>query len=97
MSNRVSVDSQDLSALETSLETAGSEFVENYKKLVVIMEDITNGNIKGELATTILEKFENKKPDLDKLKEEIETAREYAKDKGAKLNAVTDSIVSLLR
>lgn len=97
MSDRVNVNAEDISALKTALETAGSEFVENYKKLERIMDDITKGNIKGELADLVLKKYQSKKPQLDGLKKEIETASEYAKEKGDALNRLTDNLISMIK
>lgn len=89
---RIHVEETALAELRSALETAGERYKENLAKLTNLMEDITSGDIQGDPATDMLNKYNDKKDALNALAEEIDKAERYA---GAKGRGFTDMITDL--
>ena len=57
---QIKVDEQSLKQLRNALETAGEEYKRNLARLNSLMDQITSGDIKGNPATDLLNKYKSK-------------------------------------
>ena len=73
----IHVDEAALSDLKNALETAGEDFKSNYARLKSLISEITSGDIQGDPATDLLNKFQAKEDVFNKVAETIDDAEEY--------------------
>lgn len=73
----IHVEEEALKTLKNALETAGQEYKQNLARLTNLIEEITSGDIQGDPATDLLNKFEAKKDVLNKITQTIEEAEGY--------------------
>lgn len=73
----IHVEEEALKHLKNALETAGQEYKQNLARLTSLIEEITSGDIQGDPATDLLNKFEAKKEVLNKITQTIEEAEGY--------------------
>lgn len=73
----IHVEEEALKQLKNALETAGQEYKQNLARLTNLIEEITSGDIQGDPATDLLNKFEAKKEVLNKITQTIEEAEGY--------------------
>lgn len=75
--NTIHVDEQALNSLRKALETAGQDYKQKLARLTNLIEEITSGDIQGDPATDLLQKFQAKQAVFNKLTETIEEAEGY--------------------
>lgn len=73
----IHVDEAALSDLKQALETAGEDYKSNLARLQALITEITSGDIQGDPATDLLNKFEAKREVFNKLAQTIDDAEEY--------------------
>lgn len=73
----IHVDEAALNALKNALETAGQEYKSSLARLTSLIEEITSGDIQGDPANDLLQKFQAKQDTLNKLTQTIEEAEGY--------------------
>lgn len=73
----IHVEEEALKQLKNALETAGQEYKQNLARLTNLIEEITSGDIQGDPAIDLLNKFEAKKEVLNKITQTIEEAEGY--------------------
>lgn len=73
----IKVDEQALQELREALATAGEDYKRNLAKLTATIEQITSGDIQGDPANDLLNKFEAKKDTLNNLAKTIDEAQEF--------------------
>lgn len=73
----IHVEEQALADLKGALGTAGKEYLDNYKRLTNLINEITRGDITGPLADEFLKKFNDKKGVLMAVANTIEEAEHY--------------------
>ena len=78
--------------LRNSLETAGTEYKNNYARLQNLISEITSGDIQGDPANDLLAKFQAKDETFKSLQQTIDEALEYM---GAQKQAFTGMISEL--
>jgi cob(I)alamin adenosyltransferase len=83
-----------LDKLKNAIATAGKDYKENYAKLTALMDEITNGDIQGDLATELMNKFSARKEDFEKIQKMIDDAEDYMGMKGSQFNTTTSNIQS---
>ncbi len=86
MNNTIKVDEEALDRLRGALQTAGENFKSNLSKLEFLMDEITSGDIQGEVATDFLNKFRNRESVLKNIEKTINDAENYTGDKLNKFN-----------
>ena len=91
MSDVIKVDSASLESFKASFAKAGSDYKENLVRLTRLINEITNGDIKGDLATELKAKFDDKQAIFNKIAEIIDEGEEYL---GLKNRKFTDMISS---
>lgn len=83
-----------LNKLKNAIATAGKDYKENLAKLRALMEEITNGDIQGDLATELMNKFQARKDDFDQIQKMIDDAEDYMGMKGTQFNTTVSNIQS---
>ena len=76
-SNRVHVEEAALRELKEVMKDSGDEYLNNLTRLDNIINQITRGDITGDIADEIKRKYEAKKVQFDNLKRTINEADEY--------------------
>lgn len=95
MGNSTIVVSQGaLNKLKEAIATAGKDYKENLAKLRALMDEITNGDIQGDLATELMNKFQARKDDFDAIQKVIDDAEDYMGMKGTAFNTTVSNIQS---
>ena len=82
MNDRIHVEESALNELRNALQTAGEEYKEQLAKLTNLIDEITSGDIKGDPADDLLEKFRAKQDDFNSLAKAVEEAQERVGVKG---------------
>lgn len=93
----ISVSDEVLVNVIDSMTTATESYMENYKKLTNLMNEITNGDITGDPATQILNKYNEKEETFKNLYNSLETASGYMTDQKNKFGSMMSSLESSLR
>ena len=73
----IHVEEEALNALKNALATAGEEYKSSVSRLTNLINQITSGDIQGDPATDLLQKFQAKEETLNKLAETIDEAEGY--------------------
>ena len=73
----IHVDEAALDTLKKALETAGQEYKQNLARLTNLINEITSGDIQGDPARDLLQKFQEKETMFNGLTETIEEAEGY--------------------
>lgn len=74
---RIFADEYAMTQLREALGTAGEEYKHNLSRLTNLIRQITEGDIKGDLATEFKKKYEAKEETLQKLQNSINDAESY--------------------
>ena len=88
----IHVEESALNDLRNALETAGTEYKNNYARLQNLISEITSGDIQGDPANDLLAKFQAKDDTFKSLQQTIDEALEYM---GAQKQAFTSLISDL--
>ena len=88
----IHVDEAALSDLKNALETAGEDYKRDLARLQSLITEITSGDIQGDPATDLLNKFQAKEDVFKKLAVSIDDAEEYM---GLQKQSFTDMIGNL--
>ena len=88
----IHVEESALNDLRNALETAGTEYKNNYARLQNLISEITSGDIQGDPANDLLAKFQAKDETFKSLQQTIDEALEYM---GAQKQAFTGMISDL--
>lgn len=73
----IHVDEVALNALKNALETAGQEYKSSLARLTNLIEEITSGDIQGDPANDLLQKYQAKQDTFNMLTQTIEEAEGY--------------------
>jgi len=73
----IHVDEGALNSLKNALETAGQEYKSSLARLTSLIQEITSGDIQGDPANDLLNKFQAKQETFNKLTQTIEEAEGY--------------------
>ena len=73
----IHVEESALNDLRNALETAGTEYKNNYARLQNLISEITSGDIQGDPANDLLAKFQAKDDTFKSLQQTIDEALEY--------------------
>lgn len=75
--NIISADSESLATLKNAIGTAYDEYKYNLQRMRNLAEQIINGDIKGNLATEFINKFESHSGTLNALETTLDEAAQY--------------------
>ena len=88
----IHVEESALNDLRNALETAGTEYKNNYARLQNLISEITSGDIQGDPANDLLAKVQAKDETFKSLQQTMDEALEYM---GAQKQAFTGMISEL--
>lgn len=74
--DHIHADEQSIGEVKEALLTSGEEYKNNLSRLTNLVQQITNGDIKGELADEFKKKFEEKEQMFTDLRNSIDDAEE---------------------
>lgn len=86
----IHVDESALNYLKNALSTAGQDYKQNLVKLTNLIEEITSGDIQGDLADDLLAKFQAKQDTFNKITQTIEEAEGYMGVQTTKFTTLMD-------
>ncbi len=75
--SQIHVDEASLNDLKNALATAGESYKNNLARLTNLVNEITSGDIQGDPATDLLQKYQAKEGTFKKLAETIDEAEGY--------------------
>lgn len=91
------VDDESLDRLKNALATAGESYKSNLTKLQSVIEEITAGDIKGDPATELLNKFNSKREVFKAIEATINEAEDYTGVKKSKFTSLIGDISAGMR
>lgn len=94
MSTTIHVEDEALNALREALETAGQEYKSSLARLTNLIEEITSGDIQGDPATDLLNKYQAKQETLNNITKTIEEAEGYMGLQTTKFGTLIDDLKS---
>ena len=77
----IKVNAEDLNTIDEQLATACEEYETAKKELEAAIDKLTAGGLEGTLAVDLVKKFEEKKPNLEKIRQHAEEIKKYSKNK----------------
>ena len=89
---RIHVEEEGLVELRQALGTAGENYKELLARLTNLIEEITNGDIQGDVADDLLEKFRAKEDDFRSLEKAITEVEEKVGVKGKDFTAMIEGL-----
>ena len=94
---RIHVEEEGLVELRNALGTAGEEYKELLARLTNLMEEITRGDIQGDVADDLLEKFRAKEDDFKKLQQVIDDVEEKVGIKGKDFTSMIEGLKEIAK
>lgn len=73
----IHVEEEALNTLKNALATAGEDYKSSLARLTNLITEITSGDIQGDPANDLLQKFQAKEDTLNKIAETIDEAEGY--------------------
>lgn len=83
----------EIEKLKQQLEQAGADFKSNYTKLDGLVQQITNGEFKGQPADTFKSQYESKKQIFDGIQKSIDEADSFVNEELTKFVNLTNSLM----
>lgn len=93
----IHVEEPALNRLKQALGEAGENYKENLAKLIILIDQITSGDIQGDPATDLLNKFKNKEFGLREIARIIDEAEEYTGMQTTSFSAKIDELHSEMK
>ena len=93
----IHVDESALNYLKSALQSAGEEYKVNLEKLKNLVNEITSGDIQGDLADELKMKFEAKQGTFDKLTQTINEAESYMGIQTTKFTQLIDDTKTAMK
>ncbi len=97
MAGTIHVDEASLTDLRDALTTAGEDYKSNLARLTALVEEITRGDIQGDPATDLLNKFKAKEETFKNLANTIDEAEEYMGVQTQKFGSMISNLASNMR
>ena len=73
----IHVEEEYLNKLKSAIQDAGQEYKRNFAALTNLIDEITSGDIQGDLADELVTKFRDKEDTLKGIVKTIEEAEDY--------------------
>lgn len=88
----IHVEESALNDMKNALQTAGEDYKRDFAKLQNLISEITSGDIQGDPATDLLNKFQAKEETFRKIAQTIDEAEQYM---GMQTTSFTEMISDL--
>ena len=93
----IHVDEAALNDLKNAMQTAGEGYKKNLAKLTNLVEEITSGDIQGDPAQDLLQKFQAKEDTFKKLADTIDEAEGYMGMQTTKFTSMIGDLKSTMK
>lgn len=93
-SGQISMTSESLQGVQKDLFETCNKYKENLSKLEGVINQITSGDFTGEAARDLLEKYNAKKDEFERLRRIIDENEEYMKNKEARFNRMQGDLIA---
>ena len=93
----IHVDEAALNSLKDALQTAGQDYKNSLARLTNLIEEITSGDIQGDPATDLLNKYQAKQDTFNALTQTIEEAENYMGMQTTKFGSMIGDLKSGMR
>ena len=93
----INVSEDALNALRHALETAGQDYKDSLARLTNLIQEITSGDIQGDPATDLLNKFNAKQETLNNITKTIEEAEQYMGMQTTKFTSMIGDLKSTMK
>ena len=93
----IRVEEEALSNLKSALAEYGESYKSDLARLQSLVEEITSGDIQGDPATDLLNKFRQKEETFRRIAETIDEAEEFTGVKATKFSDMIGSLKSGMR
>lgn len=97
MSEILSANDPAFTRLDTAMQTAGEEYKRLLERLTNLITEITNGDIQGDPAKDLLNKFQSKENEFRGLAQTINEAEQYIAEQKARFGMMMGNIESGMR
>ena len=87
----IHVEEEALNDLRNALETAGEDYKNKLSRLQNLINEITSGDIQGDPANDLLQKFQAKEETFKRLAQTIDEAEEYMECKRQSLQVLLET------
>lgn len=93
----LSANNEAFKRLDEAMQTAGEEYKRLLERLINLINEITNGDIQGDPAKDLLNKFQSKESDFRGLAQTINEAEQYIAEQKARFGAMMGNIEAGMR
>ena len=93
----INVSEDALNTLRHALETAGQDYKDSLARLTNLIQEITSGDIQGDPATDLLNKFNAKQEILNNITKTIEEAEQYMGMQTTKFTSMIGDLKSTMK
>ena len=93
----INVSEDALNTLRNALETAGQDYKNSLARLTNLIQEITSGDIQGDPATDLLNKFNAKQETLNNITKTIEEAEQYMGMQTTKFTSMIGDLKSTMK
>ena len=93
----INVSEDALNTLRHALETAGQDYKDSLARLTNLIQEITSGDIQGDPATDLLNKFNAKQETLNNITKTIEQAEQYMGMQTTKFTSMIGDLKSTMK
>ena len=97
MSGNVVANQADIAKLKNELEAAASEYKANRAKLEGLVQQIVNGEFKGQPADTFKAQYEKHVPTFEGVQKEIDEAQAFIEEEEQKFVTLTNNLMDNMR
>ena len=97
MNGQITVSEEELNAIAASLRDASNEYNSSYTKLTNLIQEITRGDITGQVADDLKNKFDSKEETFKNLKATIDQAEQYMNQQLKSFNDVAEGVMAEMR
>lgn len=93
----IHVDEAALNELREAVQTAGKDYKDKFARLTMLIEEITRGDIQGDPATDLLNKFEAKKDVFNGVAKTIDDAEEFMGIQSESFKSMMNNLQSTMK
>ena len=93
----IHVEEEALNDLRNALETAGEDYKNKLSRLQNLINEITSGDIQGDPANDLLQKFQAKEETFKRLAQTIDEAEEYVGMQKTKFTSLIGDLSSSMK
>ena len=97
MNGQITVSEEELNAIASSLHDASEKYSSSFTKLTNLIQEVTTGDITGQVADDLKQKFDSKEETFKNLKTTIDQAEQYMNQQLKSFNDVAEGVMAEMR